>query len=69
MSYYLLQSPEGAEHGWEGGVMFSKSNKRCARKTLALQTEPKMLCSNCRKKSSFEKGPGVFQRGAVVGHT
>lgn len=68
MSYYLLHSPEGAEHERGRGLMFSESNKRCTGKKLALQTKLSMLCSS-RWKRAFENGPGMFQREAVFGGT
>lgn len=68
MSYYLLHSPEGAEHERGRGLMFSESNKRCTGKKLALQTKLSMLCSS-RWKKVFENGPGMFQRKAVFGCT
>lgn len=68
MCYYLLHSPEGAEHERGRGLMFSEGNKRWAGKKLALQTKRSMLRSS-RCKRAFENGPGVFQREAVFGGT
>lgn len=48
--------------------MFSKSNKRCAGKKLALPTELYMLCSSCRERRALKGDLVFFKEGAVAAH-
>lgn len=66
MCHYLLKPLKECTARGRGDIFFSKSNKRCAKKTLGLQSEPQMLCPSCRL--CLERGPDIYQRGGEVAH-